>query len=220
MTFSADGTAHRSINYNARHANLKVESYSTEGSEIDHATRLLGVHSTLDGSSEQSVKAWKKLLSNIAEVYNDSPLGKRSGHLLRTVDIFVKLAGMHSDHCAKEKKDALLMQKEKMQATYQTLGEDEILEKSNQELLPYFVEANKDMIRAAGGQLKWDQLPEHEQTEKNAAMMEKLVIQLGRESYTALSDDERRIMKLFIWAGCGCHKDLNTVRGGNVAMMA
>jgi len=23
---------------------------------------------------------------------------------------------------------------------------------------------------------------------------------------------------LFIWAGCGCHKDLNTVQGGYVAM--
>jgi hypothetical protein len=34
-----------------------------------------------------------------------------------------------------------------------------------------------------------------------------------------LSDDEKRILKLFIWAGCGCHKDLNTVHGGNTAMM-
>ena len=29
-----------------------------------------------------------------------------------------------------------------------------------------------------------------------------------------------RILKLFIWAGCGCHKDLNTVHGANMAMMA
>jgi hypothetical protein len=43
---------------------------------------------------------------------------------------------------------------------------------------------------------------------------------LGRDHYEKLSDDEKWILKLFIWAGCGCHKDLNTVRGGNTAMMA
>ena len=34
-----------------------------------------------------------------------------------------------------------------------------------------------------------------------------------------LSDHEKKIMKLFIWAGCGCHKDLNTVQGGYAAAM-
>src|SRR3954451_23780862 len=51
-------------------------------------------------------------------------------------------------------------------------------------------------------------------------MMEKLVLELGKESFVMLSDDEEHALKLFIWAGCGCHKDLNTVRGGNAAMMA
>jgi hypothetical protein len=51
-------------------------------------------------------------------------------------------------------------------------------------------------------------------------MMEKQVIELGKESFDTLSDDEKHILKLFIWAGCGCHKDLNTVREGNQRMMA
>jgi len=42
-------------------------------------------------------------------------------------------------------------------------------------------------------------------------MMEQLVIELGKEAYEMLSDHEKKIMKLFIWAGCGCHKDLNTI---------
>jgi hypothetical protein len=37
---------------------------------------------------------------------------------------------------AKEKKDFRLMEKEKTLATYQSLGEEEILERSNQELIP------------------------------------------------------------------------------------
>ncbi len=32
MTFSADGTGHRSINYNSRHAHMLVEDYESSGS--------------------------------------------------------------------------------------------------------------------------------------------------------------------------------------------
>src|SRR5579859_293401 len=221
MTFGADGTMHRNINYNVRHANLKVESYSTdEGAATNHKTRLLGVHSALDGSSEQSIKSWKKLLGDITEIYNQSPLAKRTGCLLQVMEIFIKLAGMITDHCSKEKKDAHFLEKEKMSATYQSLGENEILNKMNQELLPHFLESRKKMIKATGGNSKWNALSEVEKAERQSEAMEQLVIELGKESYELLSDDEKRILKLFIWAGCGCHKDLNTVRGGNISMMA
>ena len=84
MTFSADGTMHRSINYNSRHANLKVDAHSADdqpGTTV-HATRFLGISSTLDGTSEQSIQSWKELLNNIGGIYNGSPLAKRTGGLL------------------------------------------------------------------------------------------------------------------------------------------
>jgi len=142
------------------------------------STHLLGVHSTLDGSSEESVKAWKDLLNSIADIYNQSPLGQCTSHLLQTMDIFIKLTGMHSDHCAKEKKDAQLLEKEKTRATYQSLGEKEILEKSNEELLPHIIEARKEMIKTIGGDGKWKSLSAIEQADQMARMMEKLVIKL------------------------------------------
>ena len=111
------------------------------------------------------------------------------------------------------------MEQKKAEATYQTLGEKEILESSNEELMPYFLEANKEMIESVGGKNKWDSLPEHQQKEHLAKMMEQLVIKLGKEAYEMLSDQEKKILKLFIWAGCGCHKDLNTIRGGYAAVM-
>ena len=40
----------------------------------------------------------------------------------------------------------------------------------------------------------------------------------GKEAFEMLSDYKKRIFHLFIWAGCGCHKDLNTVKGGYMAM--
>ena len=75
------------------------------------------------------------------------------------------------------------------------------------------------MIKNAGGKHKWNSLPENEQSDQKATMLEQLVIKLGKEAFELLSDDEKRIMKLFIWAGCGCHKDLNTVQGGYSAVM-
>ena len=221
MTFSADGTMHRSINYNTRHVNYKVESQPADGNiTTEHKTCFLGICAPLDGSSEQSIKSWKELLGGISDVYNQSPLAKQRGNLLQVIDIFVKLNGMMSDHCAKEKKDAQLLQQEKLLATYQSLGEDEMLNKSNQELLPSFMEARRKMIDAAGGDGKWSKLPQSVQSEREAVMMEKQVIELGKAAFELLSADEKHILKLFIWAGCGCHKDLNTVRGGNSRMMA
>jgi hypothetical protein len=49
-------------------------------------------------------------------------------------------------------------------------------------------------------------------------MMESLIIKLGKEAYAMMSDDEKGTMKFFICARCGCHKDLNTVKGGYAAM--
>jgi len=49
-------------------------------------------------------------------------------------------------------------------------------------------------------------------------MLEQLVIKLGKEAFDLLSDNEKHIMKFFIWAGCSCHKDLNTVHGGYTAV--
>ena len=220
MTFGADGTTHRSIHHTARHAHLKTRDYSADDpAAIKRSTRLLGVHPALDGSSEQSVKEWKEVLTDIANIYNQSPLAKRDGNLLRVIDIFIKLSGMHSDHCAKEKKDAQLMEKEKQKAIHQDLGEKEILGMPNQESLPHLIKAQEDMIKHAGGASKWEKLSALEQAEQESKMLEQLVIQLGEAAYENLSATEKRSLSLFIWVGCGCHKDLNSVQGGNAAMM-
>ena len=120
----------------------------------------------------------------------------------------------------RKKKDYKLLKKKKEAAVHQVLGEKEILEKSNDELVPSFLEANKQMIEDAGGQAKWDALPEKERTELLAGMMEKLVVKLGADAYEQMPEEEKRMLSLFIWAGCGCHKDLNTVKGGYAAIVA
>jgi hypothetical protein len=218
MTFSADGTSHRNINYNSRHVNLKAENYNGTGDGVKQATRFLGVMPSLDGTSEQSLKDWDKTMETIVDIFNRSPMGKQYGHLVHTVDFFAKLAGMLTDHCAKEKKDVAALEKKKIDAMFQKLGEDVVLDSTNAEILPKFLEAYNQTIKDHGGQGKWGALSEEEQKERIAKMTEKVVVELGKEAYEMLSDTEKQTLKLFIWAGCGCHKDLNTVKAGYAEM--
>jgi len=107
MTFSADGTSHRSINYNSCHVHLIAEDYtSPEGSSKQRVTQTFGIQSSKDGSSEEAIADWKNGLNKVTDLYNNSPLGKRSGGLVKLIDLLIKLAGMSTDHCLKEKKDA------------------------------------------------------------------------------------------------------------------
>ena len=81
MTFSADGTSHRSINYASRHVHFMAEDYSKspDGGARRHVTRFLGIQSTKDSSSEEAIKEWEGSLNKIIELYNSSPLAKREG---------------------------------------------------------------------------------------------------------------------------------------------
>ncbi|KAF9476975.1 hypothetical protein BDN70DRAFT_811358 [Pholiota conissans] len=220
MTFSADGTSHRSINYNSRHVHLLVEDYARPGdNNKQRATRTFGIQSSRDGSSEEAVADWEITLKKIVEIYNDSPLGKRSCGLLSFVNLLIKLMGMNTDHCSKEKKDARMLEELKAWAVDQHLGEEKMLDMSVADTAKYFRVAEEKMIKKVGGQQKWAALPDFKQAEKKAAMVEEAVAELGREAFEGLSDEEKRILRLFIWAGCGAHKDLNTVRGGYLAML-
>src|SRR5205807_8331615 len=106
--FSPDETNHRSFNCISRHIHLLAEDY-TSSSNTDakkQATHFLGIQSTCTGSSEEAVKEWERALKHISDLYNESPFGKRQGSLLKFIDLMIKLTGINTDHCAKEKKTA------------------------------------------------------------------------------------------------------------------
>ena len=183
-----------------------------------HVTRFLGLQTSLDGSSEQAVNDWDDELQNIADIFNNSPLALESDNFLRLVEIFVKLSGMSSDHCGKEKKDFKLMGNKKTAAIEQVLGEKRILDDSIDELMPDFVHANQEMLKEIGGETTWNALDEAAQKELKSEMLQKLTADLGKDAFEKLSDHEKALFKLFIWVGCGCHKDLNTVLGGYISL--
>ena len=89
-----------------------------------------------------------------------------------------------------------------------------------EEINELYSKAHKEMVKSAGGQSKWNALSENVKADKRAKMVEGILAKLGKEAFEDLEENEQRFLRLFIGAGCGCHKDLNTVRGGYVAMSA
>ena len=152
MTFSADGTGHRSINYNARHAHMLVEDYGSSNGGKIRATRFLGIKPSHDGSSKEAIADWQTTVNEILDLYNHSPFGKRSGaSLVGLVDILIKLTGMNTDHCAKDAKE---MEELKKWAVNQHLGEEVMQKKSIQEIYQLQMAAQKKKVQAAGGKKK------------------------------------------------------------------
>jgi len=76
------------------------------------------------------------------------------------------------------------------------------------------------MIEKAGGLEAWNELSDSEHADLTEDMMKEIIVNLGEEEYASVSEEEQRALDFFIWVGCGCHKDLNTVKGGNAGMMA
>ena len=107
---------------------------------------------------------------------------------------------------------------QKTAAIEQVLGEPQILDDSTDELMPYFVHANQEMLKEVGGEAAWKSLDEPTQKELKSVMLQKLTTDLGKDAFENLSDQEKALFKLFVWVGCGCHKNLNTVLGGYIAL--
>ena len=67
-------------------------------------TCFLGIERSLDGSSEQAMQDWDNQLQKIFDISNKSPFAKTNDTFTRLIETYAKLIGMHSDHCAIEKK--------------------------------------------------------------------------------------------------------------------
>ena len=103
------------------------------------------------------------------------------------------------------------MKSKVVDAVHELLGETEVLEKSWEEIDILFDKARDDMIDEAGGQDAWEALSEADQAIQHAIMLKKTLISLGEEKYAKMSEEEQCELDFFVWTGCGCHKNLNSV---------
>lgn len=128
--------------------------------------------------------------------------------------------GMDTDHCSKAKKTSCLISEKKTDAVVQSLGENEVLEKSSEETDVVFEKFRIQMIDNAGGLETWNALEKHEQGIRIAVMIKEATKAVGENLSSDLSAEEQWELEFFIWVGCGCHKDSNSVLGEDTAMRA
>ncbi|KAF8148860.1 hypothetical protein B0H34DRAFT_802746 [Crassisporium funariophilum] len=198
LTISADSTSHRKINYKARHIALQTPDYS-----------------------KTSFAGWKGNLEDIRKSFESCPLRQRLGGKGFTIRLFASLLKeMSGDHANNEKLVGKLFEALKKEEVLTGLGEDALMELEQADLVDYLVSWNNKKIAEAGGIEAWNALSPQEQAKRDAAIAKELQISLGMKEYESLPCDKKRIINLFIWAGCCMHKDQNCFEAGNAAMMA
>ncbi|KAL5476557.1 hypothetical protein ACEPAI_3237 [Sanghuangporus weigelae] len=93
-----------------------------------------------------------------------------------------------------------------------------VLSEEEQELLTE--PARKAMIERQGGLDAWNQLDEEVRALQEVELLSNVCESLYNEALERLSPSEQHHLKIWVWAGCAMHKDLNAVKGGDAAMRA
>lgn len=129
---------------------------------------------------------------------------------------------MHTDHAADQKKTFAIWSDWKQEAIRRSFGFDKIERmkyESPNELSALLLSGMVEVVEKAGGGDKWDAMDHVARQPLLTEMTATLAQSLGSRIYDGLPSDEKRSIDLFFWAGCSMHKELNSVKGGNSAMM-
>ncbi|KAI0056754.1 hypothetical protein BV25DRAFT_1872636 [Artomyces pyxidatus] len=130
------------------------------------------------------------------------------------------IVAMDSDHAEDQKKLGHLTKNWKLEAAQEVRGEDFLYSHVLADVMPVLCEEKEQELADAGGLDHWNKLSATEKERKNKETYHRICMHLGDKVYAGFSDEEKEIADLFIWMGCCMHKELNTVKGGNTAMMA
>ncbi|KAJ7474641.1 hypothetical protein B0H11DRAFT_1918346 [Mycena galericulata] len=185
----------------------------------DHVNRFLGINTTVNHTAETQLQGWKDVDEEMHEVYNttiglDNPVDPDT--------LPPKFTGMNSDHAADQQKLGRGVGgpgRWKEQFDRKIRGEKELRSWDPQVLLPFILAAASKKIEDAGGIDVFTDLPLAVQDTLNQLIFIDVCVQVGNETFDAMSPEEQRAADLFIWAGCCMHKELNAVKGGNAAGM-
>ncbi|KAJ7059945.1 hypothetical protein C8F01DRAFT_1254048 [Mycena amicta] len=225
ITMSSDSTSRNKQNYQSHHLNLKVPVGFDDDGKIVLAdlpsTRYAGVYSTTDHSTATSHAMWMKVYDEIMELFNKSPLARRTGTLdLR--GICRCLRGMCGDHANNEKALSDEVRKTKYDLLLLELGEKKMAELGEQisELENIMKQWNAKKLADVGGIEKWNALSAAERAARDLATTTAMVQGLGMEELASMDEGERNLLTVWVWTGCCMHKEMNSFKGGNTAMMA
>lgn len=205
---SGDSTSRRNINYQSHHITYKVLERQADGtvrmSDLPK-TSFHGIRSTVDHTAGMSFDSWHRTWMESAD------MPRHIMHYLR---------GMCSDHASAEKATADAIRDAKRKDTLQEMGEEARDEMSAEDFEALVGDWSAEKIRVAGGADAWNALTKEEQAIRDLVTIEAVIQSLGQKEVDKLPEAERRLLMLFVWTGCCMHKDQNSFKGGNTAMMA
>ncbi|EIM84711.1 uncharacterized protein STEHIDRAFT_60676, partial [Stereum hirsutum FP-91666 SS1] len=220
-TISSDGTSDHGLEYLIHFIVVYApESYSHPGAPLHHLNRMAGFGSILNKSSDTQLSAWKRLLSDMFDTLDRSPLGRPEARRFCVTEFLRHLKGMLSDHAADQKRLYRLLAAWKAEVTRVDLGWNVIHELELLQVMTLFSDIQEQMVNAVGGQSAWDSLSPSVRDEHISSGLDSLAFKLGSELYPNLPADERHEMELMFWAGCSMHKELNAVSGADQAIQA
>ncbi|KAG1805341.1 uncharacterized protein BJ212DRAFT_1486459 [Suillus subaureus] len=171
-------------------------------------------------TSETQVEGWTETISDISTVFNNSPLAYCSHEILDLTGFLRKLKGMNGDHASDVKKTRRLIEQWKHESIRISLGHEAIIEMSSEDLKPLLDDAKSSKVAKLGGHNSWISLSAEDHQWHWSQIMDMLALWLGTECFDQLPAEIQREHDLFFFGGCSMHKELNTVKGGNTAMMA
>ncbi|KAJ7670665.1 hypothetical protein DFH06DRAFT_1369651 [Mycena polygramma] len=220
VTLSGDGTSLYNIQQESKFLNFKTSLYADGDVLHKRVHRFLGISTAVDHTTETQIQGWKDINAEIHEVYNstvgaDAPVDPDT--------LPARATGYNGDHAADQKKLGRGIGGEdgwKQQCDRKLRGEKELKSWHQDDLLPFIMRAAARKIESAGGMEAFNALPLPEQDILNKSMFVEICVDVGSDVFKAMSPEEQRETDLFIWAGCCMHKELNTVKGGNTAMIA
>ncbi|KAJ7448747.1 hypothetical protein FB451DRAFT_1053734 [Mycena latifolia] len=211
ITLSTDATSLRGENYESGF--VMINKGPT------HQMRLFSLTSTTSHTSESQLENIKSQISLISELYQRSPLGRRS-HLNFEISDFLRLLkGMNGDHAADMKKTFRMVREWKAEVCKILLGYNEIYTMSPEEILEIVEDIQKKNLKEVGGEAAWEQLSDAQKDVLSKSSMDSLAFHIGEEAFSQLSPEQKHEFSLFFWAGCSMHKELNCCRAFNEGMM-
>ncbi|KAI0311301.1 hypothetical protein OF83DRAFT_1223333, partial [Amylostereum chailletii] len=173
---------------------------------------MLAMRTASDHTSAEQLRGLKDRLLKLIDVYNRSPLGVNNP--IDIAEILAKLKGMLSDHASDQKRLAELIENLKRDVDWERRGRDALATLTNIEFVLFLQGYMEQCIHEAGGIHAWELLDERERTTRAEHTRVVALRQLGQTHFAKLSAEEQRWVDLFIWAGCGMHKEMNAFKWG------
>jgi len=218
FALAGDGTQHKHIEQAAHMAYYKAPSYTDGDTTVKNVHRFLGISTPADHKAQTQLNEWVNTIRDLCILFNASPAG--NSNPIDVDEVWAKLRGYMSDHAADQISLGELLKEFTAICKQRVRGKQAILDMSAVLLLFIVSECCDDKIASVGGIESWNKLSKEEQDELDAKAYDQIILRLGEDAYLDLSPEERRLVNLFIHAGCCMHKELNSCSGGNKSMTA